>query len=299
MEPTIHPIFEKQTATWQYIVACPQTRQAVIIDPVLDLSLADHAITTTSADELLAVVASNNYTVVRLLETHAHADHLTAAFYIQQKLLASHQQKAPISTGKRIRQVQQTFARKYNIPSHELDDAFDHLFEDDEEFKIGNLTAKVLHLPGHTPDHSGYLIGTNVFTGDSIFNPDVGSARCDFPGGDANTLYNSVQVLLSLPPDYRLYTGHDYPPTDSARGPMPFETVAEHLESNKHVKRGTQEHEFVNWRKERDSILGEPKLLHQALQVNVRGGRLPKSHDGSQRTFLQVAFDLPHMKGVL
>lgn len=292
MEPIVHPIFEKQTGTWQYIVACPNTRQAVIIDPVRNLNLAEFKIETTSADELLAVAEANNYTITRLLETHAHADHLTAAFYLQQQLLAKNQPKAPISTGRRIRQVQETFAAKYGVPQVELDQAFDYLFDDDETFSVGDINAQVLHLPGHTPDHSGYKIGSNVFTGDSIFNPDVGSARCDFPNGDAHALYKSMQTLLALPPHYKLYTGHDYPPADSGREPLPFVTVADQLKGNKHVKQGTSEEEFVQWRQTRDSSLNEPRLLHPALQVNIRGGRLPASPDWTQRTFLQVPFHI-------
>ncbi|KAJ5083639.1 hypothetical protein N7456_013066 [Penicillium angulare] len=293
MEPIVHPVFEKQTGTWQYIVACPNTREAVIIDPVLNLDLAELNISTTSADELLAVAASNEYTIIRLLETHAHADHLTAAFYLQQRLLESSQSKPPISTGRRIKLVQERFGKEYNIPQKELDEAFDYLFDDDEQFKIGQISAQVLHLPGHTPDHSGYMVGSNVFTGDSIFNPDVGSARCDFPNGDASVLYKTMQTLLALPPHFKLYTGHDYPPQDSGREPMSFVTVEQQLENNKHVRKGTKAREFVSWRIERDAGLKEPRLLHQALQVNVRGGRLPQSHDGSQRTFLQVPFQAP------
>lgn len=293
MEPIVHPVFEKQTGTWQYIVACPQTHQAVVIDPVLNLDLGELRISTASADELLAVAASNKYIITHLLETHAHADHLTAAFYIQQKLLASNEPKAPICTGQRIRLVQETFSQKYGVPKNELEHAFDYLFDDNEKFYIGEILAQALHLPGHTPDHSGYLIGSNVFTGDSIFNPDVGSARCDFPNGDANTLYSSMQVLLALPSHYKLYTGHDYPPAATGREPMSFVTVAEQLESNKHVKKGIEVHDFVKWRQERDSSLREPKLLHQALQVNIRGGRLPANADGGQRTFLQVPFHAP------
>lgn len=295
MEPVVHTVFEKQTGTWQYIVACPDTRQAAIIDPVLNLNLSEFKITTTSADELLAIAETNNYTITRLLETHAHADHLTAAFYLQQRLLAKGQPKAPISTGRRIRQVQETFAATYNVPKAELECAFDHLFDDDETFSVGDITAHVLHLPGHTPDHSGYKIGRNVFTGDSIFNPDVGSARCDFPNGDAKALFNSMQKLLALPSDCKLYTGHDYPPAESGRAPLPFVTVADQLASNKHVKQGTTVSEFVDWRRKRDSSLNEPRLLHPALQVNIRGGRLPASPDGSQRTFLQVPFHIPQV----
>jgi glyoxylase-like metal-dependent hydrolase (beta-lactamase superfamily II) len=200
----------------------------------------------------------------------------------------------PISTGHRIRQVQATFAAKYGVSQAALDNAFDHLFQDGETFDVGSMTAVALHLPGHTPDHSGYKIVSNVFTGDSIFNPDVGTARCDFPNGDASVLYQSMQQLLSLPPHYKLYTGHDYPPADSGREPMPCVTVAEQLERNKHVKKGIKEEDFINWRRERDSGLKEPRLLHQALQVNIRGGHLPPSHDGSQRTFLMMPVQVPY-----
>lgn len=294
MEPIIHPIFEQQTSTWQYIVVCPRTLQAAIIDPVLDYDQTQMSISTTSADALLGFATSHNYTITRLLETHAHADHLTAAYYIQQKLKAENQAQVPVCTGYRIRHVQDTFARRYGIPKEELDNAFDHLFQDDETFQIGDITGKVLHLPGHTPDHSGYIIGSNVFTGDSIFNPDVGSARCDFPNGDAHALYGSMQKLLSLPDGYRLYTGHDYPPSsgnDQSRDPMPYVNVREQREGNKHVKGGTPKEDFVRWRQERDLGLNEPRLLHQALQVNVRGGRLPLSEDG--RVFLSMPVRVP------
>lgn len=297
MEPIVHPVFEKQTSTWQYIVACPQTNQAVIIDPVLDFDQSQLAINTTSADALLEFAASHGYTITRLLETHAHADHLTAAYYIQQKLTASHAPKVPICTGHRITQVQETWARRYGIPKSELENVFDDLFQDDQTFHIGNVRAQVLHLPGHTPDHSGYIIGSNVFTGDSIFNPDVGSARCDFPNGDARALYRSMQKLLSLPDEFKLYTGHDYPPSaenaQKIRDPMPFVTVVDQRERNKHVKGGTPEGDFVQWREERDSGLNEPKLIHQALQVNIRGGRLPCSADGTQKAFLLMPVKTP------
>ncbi|CAK44722.1 metallo-beta-lactamase superfamily protein [Aspergillus niger] len=318
MEPIIHPIFEKQTSTWQYIVACPETHEAVIIDPVLDFDPSQLTVTTTSADALLDFAASKGYHITRILETHAHADHLTAAHYIQTKL---HQQrssssstesktspkKVPICTGHRIRQVQATFAQRYNIPPNDIDTAFDHLFQDDETFQIGRITARVLHLPGHTPDHSGYMIGTNVFTGDSIFNPDVGSARCDFPHGDARALYQTMRKLLALPEHVKLYTGHDYPPaveggaattTTSVREPKAFVTVKDQKERNKHVKEGTGEEEFVKWRQERDAGLGEPRLLHPSLQVNVRGGRMPWVDTGNRRrAFLWMPVKVPETLG--
>lgn len=163
-----------------------------------------------------------------------------------------------------------------------MTNVFDHLWTDNEAFQIGELKAEVLYLPGHTPDHVGYRIGDqDVFTGDSIFNPDVGSARCDFPGGDAHELWVSMSRLLALPPHVRLYTGHDYPPADregegeEGGKERPYTTVKEQREGNKHVKSGTKEVDFVNWRRERDAGLGEPRLLSVAMQVNVRGGRLP------------------------
>ncbi|KAK0712204.1 beta-lactamase-like protein [Apiosordaria backusii] len=272
--PLIHPVFEPVTGTYQYIIADPSTLSAVIIDPVLDFEPARNTISTTTADSLLGIVAQNNYKVTYLLETHAHADHLTASRYLQLKLQQSTNPKTGI--GKRIVQVQQTFAEKYGIEQSELDNVFDFLWEDNQTFHIGELEAKVVHLPGHTPDHVGYLIGGNIFCGDSLFIPDVGSARCDFPGGDAAQLYRSVQTLFSLPPYYRIYTGHDYPSGDR-KEPIPYTTVAEQQERNKHLKVGTTKEDFVNWRQERDSGLGEPRLLHQSLQVNIRGGRLPRS----------------------
>ncbi|KAJ5295094.1 hypothetical protein PENANT_c035G06951 [Penicillium antarcticum] len=295
MEPIIHSIIDKETGTWQYIVACPNSRNAVIIDPVLNLEPTQPKIMTSSADSLLDVVSSHNYTVVRLLETHAHADHLTAAYYLQRRLLVLQQCKVPICTGYRIKQVQDFFAAIYNVPKTDLDGAFDHLFQDDEIFSIGNLTAQVLHLPGHTPDHSGFLIGSNIFTGDSIFNPDVGSARCDFPKGDPNALFQSMHKLLCMPSHYNLYTGHDYPPEDSGRDPMPYVTVAEQRERNKHVKGGTKQEEFVAWRRARDSVLKNPRLLHQALQVNIRGGRLPRGPGNSQTSFFLTPVEIPSL----
>lgn len=272
--PIVHPIFEPVTGTWQYIIADPSTLAAAIIDPVLDFEPARNTISTATADSLLDIVVHNNYKVGYLLETHTHADHLSASRYLQLKLAQSTNPKTGI--GKRIVQAQTTFAQKYGVEQSELEDVFDFLWEDDQTFRIGDLEAKVVHLPGHTPDHVGYLIGDNIFCGDSLFLPDVGSARCDFPGGDAVQLYHSVQTLFSLPPHHKIYTGHDYPSGDRS-DPVPYTTVAEQQERNKHLKIGTTQQEFVNWRQERDSELGEPRLLHQSLQVNIRGGRLPRS----------------------
>ncbi|KAF9883971.1 Ethylmalonic encephalopathy 1 [Aspergillus nanangensis] len=290
MHPIIHPVYEPTTGSWQYIVVCSTTNEAAIIDPVLDFDPSTATISTASADTLLKVVSSKGYRVRYLLETHAHADHLTASFYLQQTLLQQEPPHHPeICIGNNIRQVQETVRLAYDIPTDELSQSdFDHLFADGAQFPLGQLTVSVLALPGHTPDHIGYCIGPNVFTGDSIFNPDVGSARCDFPGGDARVLYRSMKRLLALPGEWRLYTGHDYPPTTTSstgaggeppRDPVAFVTVAEQRERNKHAKLESNEEEFVRWRSERDRSLREPRLLHQALQVNVRAGRLPRRTD--------------------
>lgn len=298
-EPKIHDIFEPTTSTWQYIVADPTTKNAIIIDSVLNYDPSTNLISSEAADDLLKIVAKEDYTITHILETHAHADHLTAAKYLQNKLAASGGGKKPIiGIGKRIIGVQERFADKYGINKVEWDGVFDHYFDDNEEFKIGDgkLVGKTMHLPGHTPDHLGYLIGSNIFCGDSLFNVDIGSARCDFPGGDATALYNSAQKLLSLPESHRIYTGHDYPPGKGVTGggrkdPVPFMTVADHLAENKHLKKGTSEEQFVSWRKERDSGLAAPRLIHQALQFNIRAGELPSSTDGGDR-FLHIPLKL-------
>ncbi|KIV82399.1 hypothetical protein PV11_04516 [Exophiala sideris] len=298
MEPKVHTLFEPVTGTWQYVVADETTKQAVIIDPVLDYDKPTGKINTRSADKILELVAGAGYTISRILETHAHADHLTASRYLQ-NVLADRQSPSPlpqVCIGERISQVQKTMSMIYSIPASDLEGAFDHTFADDETFAIGKIEAKVIHLPGHTPDHIGYVIGSNVFTGDSIFNPDVGSARCDFPGGSATDLYQSMQRLLALPAHYKLYTGHDYPPETrnvpagqhvSGSKAVPYTMVAVQQRENKHVKLGTEMDDFVKWRSERDSGLADPKLLAQAMQVNVRGGRLPKG-DSEQMKFTEV-----------
>ncbi|KAI8575295.1 hypothetical protein K450DRAFT_295884 [Umbelopsis ramanniana AG] len=286
MDPIVHSLYEPVTGTWQYVVADPSKREATIIDPVLDYDKESGDIDINSADILLKLVEDNKYKICYILETHAHADHLSASRYLQ-SVLGHRQSVAPeVCIGHRIVQVQQTFGTMYSIPQAELENAFDRLLQDEEELVLGNLIIRVIHLPGHTPDHVGYIIGSNVFTGDSIFNPDVGSARCDFPGGSATTLYQSTRRLLSLPEYYRLYTGHDYPPPDRSINvasdestAVPFTTVGKQRLENKHLKAGTSEEEFVNWRNERDSGLQTPKLLVPSIRTNIRGGRLPQSSE--------------------
>lgn len=293
-EPSIHHVFEPKTCTWQYVVADPETSVAVIIDSVLDFDPAKTTVSHETADALLSLVQEKGYRIERILETHVHADHLTAAKYIQHKLEATQGSKPDICIGKRIIEVQERFARRYGVPREEYEGAFDKLFDDDEVFLIGKLQAKVVHLPGHTPDHVGYIVGgeltswhldcpcsltdhsANVFCGDSLFNADVGSARCDFHGGDSHRLFESVHKLLALPEHYKVWTGHDYPPGgDSRKEPLPYQTVAEQAKANKHLKKGVPVDDFVQWRDERDASLAEPRLIHHALQFNIRAGKLP------------------------
>ncbi|KAJ9269273.1 hypothetical protein DTO212C5_4545 [Paecilomyces variotii] len=280
-EPIIHDVFESKTGTWQYVVADPSTLTAVIIDPVLDYDPATQVITTSSADQLLSLVKEKSYKVDRILETHVHADHITAATYLQKRLAAEQGYRPPISIGKRIGQVQKLFSQRYSVPREEYENVFSKLFDDDETFSIGEIQATAMHLPGHTPDHLGYKIGDNVFCGDSLFHVDIGTARCDFPGGSANDLYNSGRKLLSLPDHVKIWPGHDYPP--EGRGPAPWISVKAHREKNTHLNDKVTEDEFVTFRKERDAKLAEPRLLHQSLQMNIRAGRLPKPTESGHR----------------
>lgn len=303
-EPMIHDIFEPATGTWQYIVADPATCKAVIIDSVLDYDPATQAITTASADSLLDLVEKHGYQVDRILETHAHADHLTAASYLQRRLAERQGHKPSIGIGKRIDRVQTLFGHRYGVPAEEYQAVFDKLFDDDETFDIGNLQGTAIHLPGHTPDHLGYKIGgespspcngdapalklmpghhlDNVFCGDSLFHPDIGTARCDFPGGDASQLFRSARKLLDMPGHVRIWTGHDYPP-EQGRDAVSYLTVDEHRARNKHLADGISEDEYVALRTARDKQMAAPRLLHPSLQINIRSGRLPKPTEAGQR----------------
>lgn len=275
-------MFEHKTGTFQYLVADPLTNTAVIIDPVLDYDKCTQTITTTSADFLLSLVREKGCKISRILETHAHADHLTASFYLQRRLAKAQDEKPPVCIGKRIDKVQSLFGERYGIDAEEYEGVFDKLFDDDEEFAIGQLKAKAIHLPGHTPDHLGYKIGDNIFCGDSLFHVDIGTARCDFPGGSAHVLYQSARKILSLPNHVKIWTGHDYPP-EGTREPVPYVSVGSHKELNRHVRDGVTKEEFVKMREERDSHLAAPRLLHESLQVNVRAGRLPKENEAGMR----------------
>ncbi|KAJ7096329.1 Metallo-hydrolase/oxidoreductase [Mycena epipterygia] len=276
--PIVYSFFEQHTSTWQYIVSDPLTKDAALIDTVLDYEPSSGAISTTTADGILSFIEKHGLNIKYILETHAHADHLTAAQYYRERF------NVPVGIGERIATVQKTFAPIYGFEPSSLVNAFDLLFRDDAEFKLGRLHCRVIHLPGHTPDHVGYLIGQSVFTGDSIFQPDVGSARSDFPGGDAKALYSSMQRLMELPESFRLFVGHDYP---IGREQICVSTVGEQRRSNKHSGKGISESEFIAFRNARDSVLGTPHLLHPSLQTNIRGGRLPP-RDGRGRLSFKI-----------
>jgi len=272
----IRSFYDAATATVTHVVNCPVTRRAAIIDSVLDYDPKAGRVSHLSADLIAAWVREEGLTVDWLLETHCHADHLSAAPYLQQRL------GGRIGIGAHITAVQQVFRKLFNDPAIPTDgQPFDHLFADGERFQLGELSFEVLHTPGHTPACVSYKVGDEVFIGDTLFMPDYGSARCDFPGGDAATLYRSVQRLLALPGHTRLHLCHDYPP--ASRPAMWVSTVDDQLAHNVHLHRGVGEDDFVAMRKSRDRSLQMPQLLLPAVQVNVRGGRLPEPEDNGRR----------------
>ena len=266
---TPQAFFDPKTWTITYVVWDPSTLRATIIDPVLDYDFKSGHTGSTSADQVLAYAADHALVVDWILETHAHADHLSGARYLQQRV------GGRIAIGENIRAVQATFKKLYNLERSFLPDGsqFDHLFKDGETFRIGEIEAKAMLVPGHTPADMAYLIDGAVFVGDTLFMPDVGSARADFPGGDARQLYRSMRQLLSLPPETTMYVCHDYPP--AAREPRWQTTVAEQRAHNIHVHDGISEDEFVAMRLARDATLEVPTLILPSIQVNVRAGQLP------------------------
>ena len=282
MNPTIQAFFDKATNTISYLVSDPASDVAAIIDPVLDYDPASACTSTASADDMLAAAAAQGLRVTWVLETHAHADHLSAAHYIRE------QTGAAIGIGGRITEVQKVFGQLFDATDVTDDGAvFDHLFADGERFAIGGLAAEVIHTPGHTPACVSYHIGDAVFVGDTLFMPDYGTARADFPGGDAATLYRSIQRILALPDETRLFVGHDYLP-ETGRTEFVWETtVGEERRANVHVGGGVSEADFVARRNARDAVLGKPKLILPSLQVNIRAGDLPPA-EASGKRFLKL-----------
>ena len=281
MRPLIEAFFDDVTGTISYVVYDEVKGHAAIFDPVLAYEPKSGRTATGPTDHLIEFVKKTDLTVDWILETHAHADHLSAAQYIKANL------GGKVAIGERIRQVQGVFKGLLNLGSDFRQDGsqFDHLFHEDETFLIGRLKGNALSVPGHTPADVAYQIGDTIFVGDTLFMPDVGTARCDFPGGDAHVLYHSIQKLLLLPEQTRLFMCHDYPP---AGRPAGWETtVGEQRKHNIHVGNNTDEAAFVAMRKERDSGLEMPVLIWPSIQVNIRAGELPPAESNGM-SYLKI-----------
>lgn len=266
----IETFFHEPTSTFSYVVWDKTTRDAAVIDPVLDFSPVSACTATESADHVLEFVDKESLRVAWILETHAHADHITASEYLQART------GAPIGIGAGIRGVQKTFRRIFNLgPDFACDGSqFDRLFLDGDDFRIGEVAVKVLGTPGHTDDSISYLVAEDtVFVGDTLFRPDYGSARCDFPGGDAGLLYDSVRRLFELPDQARLFLCHDYP--EEGCTPCASTSVAEQRSGNIHLNDSVSREAFIAMREARDSGLNLPELIIPAIQINIRAGRLP------------------------
>ncbi|MEQ7154025.1 MBL fold metallo-hydrolase [Brevundimonas aurifodinae] len=278
--PVVEGFFDPATHTVTYLVSDPATRQAAIIDPVLDYDPAAARTSTRSIDAVMAALKNQGLTLAMVLETHAHADHLTAAHHLRET------EGAPIGIGQKIVRVQTTFAPMFQADDVTPDGAaFDRLYADGDTFALGDLTVEVMHTPGHTPACVSYRIADAVFVGDTLFMPDYGTARTDFPGGDARTLYRSIHRLLALPEETRMFVGHDYLP--QGRTEFCFETtVGQQKAANIHVGRGASEDVFVAMRETRDATLGAPQLILPSLQVNIRAGALPPPDASGRRSLV-------------
>ncbi|WP_189621305.1 MBL fold metallo-hydrolase [Novosphingobium colocasiae] len=280
--PQIKAFFDEPTFTVTYVVHDPETRRAAIIDSVLDYDPASGRTSFCSADAVLAYIGDKELTIDWHLETHAHADHMSAAPYLQQRL------GGQIAIGEHIVTVQQTFGKLFNAGTEFARDGsdFDRLWQDGDRFRIGNLDVTVLHVPGHTPACIAYVIGDAVFVGDTMFMPDYGTARADFPGGDAGTLFRSARRLLSLPATTRLFMCHDYLP--EGRTEYVWETTVEaERKANVHIHDGVTEEDFVAMREARDKTLAMPRLILPSVQVNMRAGHLPPAEDNGV-TYLKI-----------
>ena len=285
MTQDVLSFFDSATGSWSYLVVDPHSRQAAVIDPVLDYDAPSARTARSGVDRLLQAVRERHLDVAWILETHAHADHLTAAAYLKAQL------GAPVAIGTGIRAVQQTFARIFNLGEEFAADGsqFDRLLVDGDSLPLGNLAIRVLATPGHTSDSVSYLIGDAVFVGDTLFMPDVGSARCDFPGGDAATLYHSVQRLYALGDRMRLFVCHDYPPTD--RQAQCESSVAAQRAGNIHLRDGVSLDAFIALRTARDATLGMPRLILPSIQVNIRAGQ-PPPPESNGVSYLKLPIDV-------
>jgi glyoxylase-like metal-dependent hydrolase (beta-lactamase superfamily II) len=282
MPALIEAFLDPASSTWSYVIYEGDGSACAIVDPVLDYDAAAGRTGAAQADRISAFVRTHQLQVQWLLETHAHADHLSAAPYLRREL------GGKIAIGRSISKVQDVFKSLFNLePGFAVDGSqFDHLFAPDESFMIGNLKACALHVPGHTPADMAYLIDSSlILVGDTLFMPDVGTARCDFPGGDAGQMFASIHKLLAFPASVNLYVCHDYPP--EGREPCCLTTVGEQRRNNIHVRDGVDEAEFVAMRNQRDAGLGMPNLLLPAIQVNVRAGNFPPAEDNGV-TYLKI-----------
>jgi glyoxylase-like metal-dependent hydrolase (beta-lactamase superfamily II) len=277
MNPDVRPFLHQPTCTWSYVVSDPESRAAAVIDPALDFDINSGHCWTAAADEIIAHVRRERLVVEWILETHAHADHLSAAPHIKAST------GGRIAIGQGICQVQRVFRDVFNLgPGFAVDGRqFDRLLADGEEFRLGSLALRAISTPGHTSDSLSYLIGDAVFVGDTIFMPDGGTARCDFPGGDATVLHASIRRLYDLPPVTRVFVCHDYSP--GGREPRCETTIAAEREGNIHLRDGVSEAEFVALRTKRDSGLAVPKLLYPSVQANIRAGQLPEPEANGRR----------------
>jgi glyoxylase-like metal-dependent hydrolase (beta-lactamase superfamily II) len=281
MRPETRSFRHESTGTWSYVVADPRSRKSAIIDPVLDFDAKSGRSSTATADAIAAFVRDQSLTNLWILETHAHADHLSAAPYLQAAV------GGQIAIGQGIREVQKAFREILNLEREFPVDGrqFDKLLVDGDEFHIGSLGVRVIATPGHTSDSLSYLVGDAIFVGDSIFMPDSGTARCDFPGGDAKLLYASIRKLYDLPGATRVFVCHDYKP--GGREARCETTIAAEREANIHLRDGVSEEEFTEMRRKRDAGLEVPALLYPAVQFNIRGGRPPPA-EANGRSYLKL-----------
>jgi glyoxylase-like metal-dependent hydrolase (beta-lactamase superfamily II) len=284
--PIVQHFFDEPTNTFSYVVRDPASQACAILDSVLDFDYAAGTTDVRSADEIIEYVRANDLKVEWILETHVHADHLSAAPYLHEKL------GGKTGIGAHIRDVQEIFGKAFNAGTEFARDGsqFDRLFREGDRFTIGGLECEVMHTPGHTPACLTYVIGDAAFVGDTLFMPDYGTARCDFPGGDARVLYQSIRKVLSLPSETRIFLCHDY----KAPGRDEYvhqTTVAEQREANIHVHDGVSEDEFVKMRTERDATLDMPRLILPSVQVNMRAGEMPPAEDNGQ-VYLKIPVNL-------
>ncbi len=282
--PDVWGIYEPDTGSVQYICACPRTKDAALIDVVWNFNPRSFATDTRSMDQVVKLAEDNGLNIVHILDTHPHADHLMASGQLKKRL------GAPNAIGAKVREIAELWRGIYNLPdAFDPNRDFDRLFEDGDSFEIGDLQARVMLSPGHTLGSITYVCGDAAFVHDTLMMPDAGTSRADFPGGSTEELWDSIQEILALPDETRLFIGHDYG-TDARDEPAWEATVAEHKAQNKHVKSGTDKAEYIKTRDERDATLELPDRMLAALQINLRGGRLPEA-EGDGHVYLKLPVD--------